>query len=186
MAAAGGVLVALIMQAAAPGLALLLGARGAVYAGSTGYLRASTAGVPFMYLPYAGNGHLIGLADTPTKSAACSVPPGVRELHDCAVRPQPPRELRWVTLGHAVVVSVLTPAEILIAARRLAGARPHLAAVAGLVHHEDLWQLWCDELTGESTSASTAGISAATGSAWSSGPRRGPGSCGAARRSHGA
>jgi len=36
------------------------------------------------------------------------------------------------------MVSVLTPAEILIAARRLAGARPHLAAVAGIVHHEDL------------------------------------------------
>jgi len=31
------------------------------------------------------------------------------------------------------VVSVLTPAEVLIAARRLAGARPHLAAVAGIV-----------------------------------------------------
>jgi hypothetical protein len=46
-----------------------------------------------------------------------------------------------------VVVSVLTPAEILIAARRLAGARPHLAAVAGIVHHEDLWRLCRDELT---------------------------------------
>ena len=45
------------------------------------------------------------------------------------------------------MVSVLTPAEILIAARRLAGARPHLAAVAGIVHHEDLWQLCRDELT---------------------------------------
>ncbi len=45
-------------------------------------------------------------------------------------------------------VSVLTPAEILIAARRLAGVRPHLAAVAGIVHHEDLWQLCRDELTG--------------------------------------
>jgi hypothetical protein len=31
------------------------------------------------------------------------------------------------------VVSVLDPAQILIAARRLAGARPHLAAVAGIV-----------------------------------------------------
>ncbi len=40
-----------------------------------------------------------------------------------------------------MVVSVLTPAEIRIAARRLAGARPHLAAVAGIVHHEDLWRL---------------------------------------------
>jgi hypothetical protein len=48
----------------------------------------------------------------------------------------------------AVVVSVLTPAEILIAARRLAGARPHLAVVAGIVHREDLWRLCRDELTG--------------------------------------
>jgi len=46
------------------------------------------------------------------------------------------------------VVSVLTHAEILIAARRLAGARPHLAAVAGIVHPDDLWQLCRDELTG--------------------------------------
>ncbi len=46
------------------------------------------------------------------------------------------------------MVSVLTPAEVLIAARRLAGARPHLAAVAGIVHPEDLWQLFRDELTG--------------------------------------
>jgi hypothetical protein len=46
------------------------------------------------------------------------------------------------------VVSVLTPAEILIAARRLAGARPHVVAVAGIVHQEDLWQLCRVELTG--------------------------------------
>jgi hypothetical protein len=46
------------------------------------------------------------------------------------------------------MVSVLTPTEILVAARRLAGARPHLAAAAGIVHHEDLWQLCRDELTG--------------------------------------
>ena len=49
---------------------------------------------------------------------------------------------------HAVVVSVLTPAEVLIAARRLAGARPHVAAIAGIVHHEDLSQLCREELTG--------------------------------------
>ena len=48
--------------------------------------------------------------------------------------------------AHAGVVSVLTPAEVLIAARRLAGARPHLAAVAGIVHREDLWQLCREEL----------------------------------------
>ena len=45
-------------------------------------------------------------------------------------------------------MSVLTPAEVLIAARRLAGARPHLAAIAGIAHPEDLWQLCRDELTG--------------------------------------
>jgi hypothetical protein len=55
---------------------------------------------------------------------------------------------RWpssAVRAHAVVKSVLTQAEALIAARRLAGARPHLAAVAGIVHHEDLWQLCPDE-----------------------------------------
>ena len=52
------------------------------------------------------------------------------------------------------------PVEVLIAARRLAGARPHLAAVAGIVHREDLWQLCRDGLPG-STSASVAGISGA-------------------------
>jgi phage shock protein PspC (stress-responsive transcriptional regulator) len=45
-----------------------------------------------------------------------------------------------------VVVSVLTPAEILIAARRLAGARPHLTAVAGIVHPDAMWQL-CRDVT---------------------------------------
>ena len=44
-------------------------------------------------------------------------------------------------------MSVLTPAETLIAARQLAAAKPHLAAVAGIVRHEDLWQLCRDELT---------------------------------------
>jgi hypothetical protein len=46
------------------------------------------------------------------------------------------------------MVSVLTPAEMEIAARRLAGAQPHLAVVAGIVHHDDLWRLCRDELTG--------------------------------------
>ena len=45
-------------------------------------------------------------------------------------------------------MSVLTPAEVLIAARRLTGARPYLAAVASIAHREDLWQLCRDELTG--------------------------------------
>jgi hypothetical protein len=62
------------------------------------------------------------------------------------------RSLGLVVIGsacaHAVVVGVLTPAETLIATRRLAGARPYLAVVAAIVHPEDLWQLCRDELTG--------------------------------------
>ena len=45
-------------------------------------------------------------------------------------------------------MSALTPAEILIAARRLTGARPHLAAIASIAHPEDLWQVCRDKLTG--------------------------------------
>jgi hypothetical protein len=59
-----------------------------------------------------------------------------------------PRWSSGIARAHAVGVSVLTSAEILIAARRLAGVRPHLAAVAGIVHHQDLWRLCRDELTG--------------------------------------
>ena len=66
VAAAGGIVVAILMAAVAPLIAALLGAHGAVYAGAVGYLRAAAAGLPFLYVSYAGNGHLIGLADTRT------------------------------------------------------------------------------------------------------------------------
>ncbi len=66
VAAAGGTAVAVAMVVAAPWVAVLLGAHGPVLAGPVGYLRASAAGLPFLYLSYAGNGHLIGLADTRT------------------------------------------------------------------------------------------------------------------------
>jgi hypothetical protein len=60
----------------------------------------------------------------------------------------PPRWPSSVARVHAVMVSVLTPAEILIAARRLSRARPHLTAVAGIVHPDELWKLCREELTG--------------------------------------
>jgi putative MATE family efflux protein len=66
VAAAGGTVMAAAVIIAAPAVAALLGAHGPVLAGSVGYLRASAAGLPFLYLSYAGNGHLIGLADTRT------------------------------------------------------------------------------------------------------------------------
>ena len=54
------------MAVAAPWIAALLGARQEVLAGSVGYLRAAAVGIPFLYLSYAGNGHLVGLADART------------------------------------------------------------------------------------------------------------------------
>jgi hypothetical protein len=51
----------------------------------------------------------------------------------CARRPWPPRVVIERRTCSCWVVSILTPAEILIATRRLAGARPYLAAVAGMV-----------------------------------------------------
>jgi hypothetical protein len=82
------------------------------------------------------------------------------------------------------VVSVLTPAEVLIAAPRLGGAPPHLAAVAGIVHREDLGQ-WCrDELTGAGVRIDGRDIRGR----WFGGvvgATPGSGSCGAARRSPG-
>jgi hypothetical protein len=83
------------------------------------------------------------------------------------------------------VVSVLAPAEILIAARRLAVARPHLAGIAEIVHREDLWQLCRDELAGVDVRVEGWDIRGR----WFGvvvGPRLGSESCGAARRSPGA
>ena len=66
VAAVWGVLATAVVLTAAPWVAQLLGARQDVLAGATGYLRASAAGLPFLYLSYVGNGHLIGLEDTRT------------------------------------------------------------------------------------------------------------------------
>ena len=66
VAAAGGIVVAILIAAVAPWIAVLLGAHGAVYTGAVGYLRAAAVGLPFLYISYAGNGHLIGLANTRT------------------------------------------------------------------------------------------------------------------------
>jgi putative MATE family efflux protein len=66
VAAAGGAVAAVAMVVVAPWVAALLGARQDVLSGSVGYLRASAAGIPFLYVSYAGNGHLVGLADART------------------------------------------------------------------------------------------------------------------------
>jgi MATE family, multidrug efflux pump len=66
VAAALGLLMAAAVVLAAPLIAALLGARQNVLAGAIRYLRASAAGLPFLYLSFAGNGHLTGLEDTRT------------------------------------------------------------------------------------------------------------------------
>jgi putative MATE family efflux protein len=66
VAAVWGAVTAAVVVAVAPLLTEVLGGRGAVGSAATEYLRISALGLPFLYLSYAGNGHLIGLADTRT------------------------------------------------------------------------------------------------------------------------
>jgi len=66
VAAGWGAITAAVLVAIAPLLGWLLGARGAIAPAATDYLRISALGLPFLYLSFAGNGHLIGLADTRT------------------------------------------------------------------------------------------------------------------------
>jgi putative MATE family efflux protein len=66
VAAAWGVVIAVVLIVAAPWVAQLLGAHQQVLTGATGYLRASAVGLPFLYVSFAGNGHLVGLADART------------------------------------------------------------------------------------------------------------------------
>jgi putative MATE family efflux protein len=66
VAVAWGLASTAIVVAAAPVVAAALGARGPQLAGATGYLRVASSGLPFLYVSYAGNGHLTGLANTRT------------------------------------------------------------------------------------------------------------------------
>jgi len=62
VAAVWGVAAAAVVMVAAVPVAQALGAHGAVLAGATRYLRVAALGLPFLYLSFAGNGHLTGLA----------------------------------------------------------------------------------------------------------------------------
>jgi putative MATE family efflux protein len=66
VAAAWGAVTAAVLAGVAPYVAQLLGAHGEVLSGAVGYLRISALGLPFLYLSYAGNGHLTGLQNTRT------------------------------------------------------------------------------------------------------------------------
>ena len=66
VAAGWGVITAGAVVAVAPLVTWLLGGRGVIAPAATGYLRISALGLPFLYLSFAGNGHLVGLANTKT------------------------------------------------------------------------------------------------------------------------
>jgi len=66
VAAGWGAVTLVVVVIGAPYAAWLLGARGAIGSAATEYIRISALGLPFLYLSYAGNGHLTGLEDTRT------------------------------------------------------------------------------------------------------------------------
>ena len=66
VAAGWGVVTCLVITLIAPPLVSLLGGHADVGSAATEYIRISSLGLPFLYLSYAGNGHLIGLEDTRT------------------------------------------------------------------------------------------------------------------------
>jgi putative MATE family efflux protein len=66
VAAGWGVVTAVVLVFIAPYVAWLLGARGAIAPAASQYARISAIGLPFLYLSYAGNGHLTGQQDTRT------------------------------------------------------------------------------------------------------------------------
>jgi len=66
VAAGWGAVTAALLVLVAPYAAWLLGARGAIDSAAGQYARISAIGLPFLYLSFAGNGHLTGQQDTRT------------------------------------------------------------------------------------------------------------------------
>jgi putative MATE family efflux protein len=66
VAAGWGVVTAAVVAGVAPFLVTLLGGHAGTAAAATGYIRIAVLGLPFLYLSYAGNGHMTGLENTRT------------------------------------------------------------------------------------------------------------------------
>jgi len=66
VAAGWGAVTSVVVILIAPLIVGLLGGRAGIGSAATGYIRISALGLPFLYLSYAGNGHLIGLENTRT------------------------------------------------------------------------------------------------------------------------
>ena len=61
-----GAVTSVVVMLVAPLVVDLLGGHGGIGSAAVGYIRISALGLPFLYLSYAGNGHLIGLENTRT------------------------------------------------------------------------------------------------------------------------
>ena len=66
VAAGWGAVTSIVVMLIAPVLVDLLGGHAGIGSGATVYIRIAALGMPFLYLSYAGNGHLIGLENTRT------------------------------------------------------------------------------------------------------------------------
>ncbi|MGH3209712.1 MAG: MATE family efflux transporter [Trebonia sp.] len=66
VAAGWGAVTSTVIILIAPVLVGLLGGHSGIGSAATVYIRISALGLPFLYLSYAGNGHLIGLENTKT------------------------------------------------------------------------------------------------------------------------
>jgi len=66
VAAGWGAVTSVAIVLIAPVVVALLGGHAGIASAATGYIRISALGLPFLYLSYTGNGHLIGLEDTKT------------------------------------------------------------------------------------------------------------------------
>ena len=66
VAAGWGAVTAGLVILIAPLVVDVLGGHAAIGSAAVGYIRISALGLPFLYLSYAGNGHLIGLENTRT------------------------------------------------------------------------------------------------------------------------
>jgi putative MATE family efflux protein len=122
VAASGGAVVAVLLTIAAPWLARMLGAQPAVLAGSVDYLRISAIGVPFLYLSYAGNGHLVGLADTRTPLRVAVT----ANVLNVALEAGLVYGAHWGLRGSAwgTVIAQISAAALYLAASRRASVRP--------------------------------------------------------------
>jgi putative MATE family efflux protein len=134
VAAAGGAVVALVLAIAAPWLARLLGAGPSLLGGSVEYLRISAIGVPFLYLSYVGNGHLVGLADTRTPLRVAVT----ANVLNVALEAALVFGAHWGLPGSAwgtVIAQVAAAALYLAASRRqdVGFARPSEPEIAGLL-----------------------------------------------------